>query len=149
MHKNGRTYRYSFLVNGRRYSGPTYETTKEAAERVEAKVRESLNLVGGPRIVYCESPKSDVRPKADHSLVYFIGSRAGPIKIGMAADPGRRLSGLQTSSPVDLHLLAVTVGGVAAEKAYHSRFRKHHIRGEWFLPAPEIQAEITRLQPSL
>lgn len=31
------------------------------------------------------------------------------------------------------------------ERAYHERFMKHHLRGDWFSPHPDILAEIERL----
>ena len=77
--------------------------------------------------------------------VYFIRSAPGEIKIGKAIDVQKRLNGLQTSHPHRLQLLATTVGGKPAERAYHARFAEHRLHGEWFSPHPDILAEIERL----
>ena len=80
--------------------------------------------------------------------VYFIGSEIGPIKIGMAIDVGKRLISLQACSPCKLSVLATTTGGIKAERIYHRQFTAHRLHGEWFNPAPEILAEIGRLNQS-
>lgn len=78
--------------------------------------------------------------------VYFM--RAGDsIKIGVAKNPQARLLAVQTSQPHRVELLATAPGGIKQERAYHAMFAKHHIRGEWFKSAPEIEAEINRLAP--
>lgn len=79
-------------------------------------------------------------------LVYFIGAgKAGPVKIGIAADPRARIASLQTGHYEPLTLLAVTAGGREAEVAYHARFASARLHGEWFARTPEIEAEIERL----
>lgn len=77
--------------------------------------------------------------------IYFIGSEFGPIKIGISRDVARRLVTLQCGSPIPLRVLAVTNGGRDAEREYHQRFADFRLHSEWFSPAPEILAEITRL----
>ncbi len=77
--------------------------------------------------------------------VYFVAGETGPIKIGVAVNPQKRLSGLQTSHPIPLAILALTPGGVDLEREYHERFAEHRLRGEWFDRAPAIIAEIERL----
>jgi hypothetical protein len=79
------------------------------------------------------------------SMIYFIGSDIGAIKIGRAIRPKVRLRQLQSGSPIPLMILATTPGGVDEEKAYHDRFRKQRIRGEWFERSAELLAEIRRL----
>ncbi len=81
----------------------------------------------------------------DKSLVYFIASANGPIKIGIANDIEQRLRGLQTANPVALRLLASRTGGRAQEQEYHKRFAAHRLHGEWFDQHPDILAEIERL----
>jgi hypothetical protein len=78
-------------------------------------------------------------------LVYFIGSQAGPIKIGAARDPGHRCKALQTSHHEQLSILATRDGGQEQERKYHHRFAKRRLQGEWFERCPEILAEIERL----
>ena len=73
--------------------------------------------------------------------VYLIQvGEDGPIKIGHANDPWRRLSELQTSNPTPMRLLALLDGEEAEEAALHLRFQGLRIRGEWFDPSPELTA---------
>jgi hypothetical protein len=68
--------------------------------------------------------------------VYFIQCNGdeGPIKIGMAVDPPRRLSELRIGCPYPMVLLAaVQVKDAAAEeRRYHALFASQRIHGEWF-----------------
>ncbi|WP_052149229.1 GIY-YIG nuclease family protein [Sphingomonas sp. Ant20] len=77
--------------------------------------------------------------------VYFIAADDGPIKIGVAKDPVKRLAALQVSYPTRLALLATTDGGFYQERRYHSRFEQHRLHGEWFRRCPAITSEIARL----
>ena len=79
------------------------------------------------------------------SVVYFIGSEAGPIKIGFTVGLKDRLAALRASSPVKLKLLATCHGHATREAAYHEQFAEHRLHGEWFEPAPAILTEIARL----
>ena len=109
------------------------------------------------RYIEHEAVKRDAERRADaenahyewaterQRYVYFIAGETGPVKIGVAVDPQKRLSGLQTSHPIPLAILAVTPGSVQVEREYHQRFAAHRVRGEWFTRAPEIVAEIERL----
>jgi hypothetical protein len=76
---------------------------------------------------------------------YFIGGDEGPVKIGYSIDVPKRLRTLQLSSPVTLKVLAETSGGVIREAAYHGQFSEIRLWGEWFERAPELEAEIARL----
>lgn len=67
------------------------------------------------------------------SFVYFIQSgEHGPVKIGLAQDPLRRMAELQTGNPEDLFLRHVVPGKRADEGKLHHRFREARVRGEWF-----------------
>jgi hypothetical protein len=85
------------------------------------------------------------RMQDQEQFVYFVGGENGPIKIGVTNRPQHRLRQMQCGSPTELKLLAVTDGGKRAEYLYHLRFRAHRLHGEWFNRAPEITAEIERL----
>lgn len=76
---------------------------------------------------------------------YFIGGEEGPVKIGFSVAPESRLAAIQSCSPVALSILALAGGGDARETAYHHQFAAHRLHGEWFERAPEILAEIERL----
>lgn len=60
----------------------------------------------------------------------------GPVKVGMADHPYRRLSTHQTGNPRPLALRAVYEGERgdcrALEKAFFLAFGHQHIRGEWY-----------------
>lgn len=84
-------------------------------------------------------PVSTPATVAVQSWVYFIrAGESGPIKIGTAKDPRRRLAGLQTSTAVPLHILAAMAGDRTAEQRLHQRFQHLRLRGEWFVPEPEL-----------
>jgi len=75
--------------------------------------------------------------------VYFIRAGVdGPIKIGYTRYPRRRISNLQTASPVQLRLVAVIEGRRADEAKLHEDLRAYRIRGEWFADCPEVRAAI-------
>jgi hypothetical protein len=82
----------------------------------------------------------------DLTTVYFITSSAGPIKIGHAKNPHRRMRDLQLAGPSELTLAAIVEGPVSLERSYHARFAEHRLHGEWFRPHPDILGEIERLQ---
>ena len=123
----------------RGYAGAS--TQYEARILAEATARAERHIAD-----YLNSP-----PAVDNSLVYFIGSESGPIKIGKAVSPEQRLKTLQTGHFERLTILATAEGGYEAEGAYHKRFAEHRKSGEWFTRCPEIEAEIARLNanPSL
>lgn len=83
--------------------------------------------------------------RADNREVYFIAWEGGPIKIGISGSNGDRITTLQNACPYKLHILATAKGGRVMELAYHKRFAKHRLRGEWFERTPELLAEIDRL----
>lgn len=68
-------------------------------------------------------------------FVYFIQEMEGQaIKIGVAADPLKRLAGLQTGNPRTLTIEQLIVGGVSVEKRLHRLWGRKGacIRDEWF-----------------
>lgn len=66
-------------------------------------------------------------------FVYFVQlGDDGPIKIGRAGEPRKRLSALQVGNPTELVLRDVVPGDLVLEKALHQRFEPARIRGEWF-----------------
>ena len=70
---------------------------------------------------------------AEPQFVYFVArGEDGPIKIGRAGDPDKRLAQLQTGSPDDLLLRDVVPGQNDLERSLHQRFAPARIRGEWF-----------------
>lgn len=118
----------------------------EKADRLVTEVR---NLgAERERALWIEKGATEARASyrsEDIGLVYFIGSEAGPIKIGKANKPETRLKELQTSHFAKLRILVTTRGGQPQEQAYHRQFREHRLHGEWFSPHEDILAEIERL----
>lgn len=82
------------------------------------------------------NPSSNRRHRSSH--VYFVGAIGGPIKIGCSIRPPERRTSLQVGSERNLILLASIPGGPALERALHSRFALHRIRGEMFAATPEL-----------
>lgn len=75
--------------------------------------------------------------------VYFIQAEGGgPIKIGWATDPAKRLAGMQPHSPLKLVLVFSEPGNGREEAELHEQFAKYRLHGEWFEPASEILREI-------
>lgn len=67
------------------------------------------------------------------SHVYFIrAGDDGPIKIGRAVYPRRRMSELQVSHHETLTILAIMPGGEDVEASLHRQFASLSLRGEWF-----------------
>lgn len=87
-------------------------------------------------------------PAPSGHIVYFIRGAGGAIKIGFTQQPLKgRLKCIQNGSPVRLEVLAIRSASQECERAYHRRFAKHRLVGEWFAPHPDILAEIERLNP--
>lgn len=73
------------------------------------------------------------------SWVYFVQAGSdGPIKIGVSADPVRRLHLLQTNHYAALSILGVIPGDQRLEAHLHVQFREWRIRDEWFEPVAEL-----------
>lgn len=67
--------------------------------------------------------------------VYLIQAlNGGPIKIGWARDPERRLQDLQTGQAEQLTLLAVIPGTKRLEHDIHRKLIYARLGGEWFQP---------------
>lgn len=65
--------------------------------------------------------------------VYVIqGESGGPVKIGWAIDPERRLRQLQCGSPMRLSVLACLSGEQTLEKHLHIEGKQERSHGEWF-----------------
>lgn len=73
-------------------------------------------------------------------FVYFIQAGTGAVKIGVAADPFKRLSELQTGNHEPLRIIATVEGDVEHESSFHARFASHRLRGEWFAAEPVLAA---------
>jgi len=83
-------------------------------------------------ILECVERESHLERRSNR-WVYVIGSPVvRPVKIGVSDDPEKRLSDLQTGSPVPLVLLWQVHGGQRLEAMLHERFATYRTHGEWF-----------------
>lgn len=72
-------------------------------------------------------------------MIYFVQSgEKGPIKIGKANDPYKRLISLQTSSSETLTILGLMDGDIKEGKDIHAKFYDCKIKGEWFKPSKDL-----------
>lgn len=72
---------------------------------------------------------------AAEGFVYVLAScdnPHGPVKIGWAVDPVKRMFTLQTGNPHEVKLVEVIPGSRRSEAALHAKLRKERVRGEWF-----------------
>lgn len=88
-------------------------------------------------------------PRDRQRHIYFIRrGDDGPIKIGVAQDVQKRLSGLQCASAETLTLLATTSESEGfTERTLHKRFAACRESGEWFTATAELLALVAELQP--
>ncbi|MCJ2009786.1 GIY-YIG nuclease family protein [Methylobacterium sp. J-092] len=75
-------------------------------------------------------------------FVYVMGSVGGPVKIGIAGDPAKRLRQVQHASPTAVlifHLRRFASREIAAqvEARAHAVLSDLRLRGEWFSSSPD------------
>jgi hypothetical protein len=78
-------------------------------------------------------------------MIYFVETD-GIVKIGFSKDPNTRLKDLETSMPHELNMILLIEGTMEDESAYHKRFEKDHIKGEWFALSYDITEFIQQMQ---
>lgn len=84
-------------------------------------------------------------PEWNGDLIYFIGCQENKtVKIGKSSNSAlvSRLRKLQVASSGNLRILGIIKGGAIDERELHSRFKKYHIRGEWFSLSDSISGFI-------
>src|SRR5690242_3049440 len=75
--------------------------------------------------------------------VYFIqAGEGGPIKIGCAIQPAKRMQELQTGNALKLRLRAVVPGSLEVERRLHDWFSEWRMQGEWFQPSHALEGFI-------
>ena len=78
--------------------------------------------------------------------VYFArAGQDGPVKIGRAADPEKRIRDLNVGAPVPLRLVRVIAGNSHEEAQLHRRYRAQRLHGEWFTWSDDMMA--TEVEP--
>lgn len=71
--------------------------------------------------------------------VYFIqAGDGGPIKIGFASNPLRRLSKMQSDNHERLTILSAIFGNQEDEESIRDQFSHARIHGEWFKPVQQL-----------
>ena len=65
-------------------------------------------------------------------MIYLVAHLDQFVKIGFTKNINKRLSQLQTSSPVKLEVLHLIEGNVGLEKELHQKFKHYRTSGEWF-----------------
>ncbi len=81
------------------------------------------------------------------SNIYFAQC-GNQIKVGIAINVRKRLSGLQVASPLPITLLGSIAGDRHVEKTLHEQLRGFHVRGEWFRDCQEVRDIIKRATES-
>ena len=76
-------------------------------------------------------------------LIQEVGDPSGPVKIGYASSPHRRLSGIQTGNSRPLHLIAIGPEGKKLEAEFKRVWEVFAIRGEWFRYHPNMVQWLT------
>lgn len=78
--------------------------------------------------------------------IYFIQQgNDGPIKIGISWEIKKRLRDISVSSPFNPMVLALIPGNREKEKQLHRKFKKEHLRGEWFKASDRLMEFIRTL----
>jgi hypothetical protein len=80
------------------------------------------------------------------SYIYFIEGAGGLIKIGRSLNVKQRLRMLQTGHPAPLKLLAFSVAHIGLERELQRYFAALLVNGEWYRPADNLMAFISRVQ---
>lgn len=76
--------------------------------------------------------------------IYFAQARnGGPVKIGFAADPAKRMQHLQVGSPAKLWFVGKKPGTQEQERALHVLAHSEHSHGEWFRATERLEEIIT------
>ena len=79
-------------------------------------------------------------------MIYFITQQNQYVKIGYTDKSVKsRMQILQVGNPILLSIYTVIEGDLDAEVALHKRFKRHHIRGEWYVLHDDIKMYIGKL----
>src|SRR5579863_2370862 len=79
------------------------------------------------------------------SVVYFLQSETGSIKIGYTTNLRARIHHLKSGTDRPLKLLATVRGNKNAEAHIHQLLSAHRLSGEWFSPHPDVLEVVTRV----
>ncbi|MER7733693.1 GIY-YIG nuclease family protein [Streptomyces erythrochromogenes] len=124
----------------------------EAYRQIFIRAIRDAGLVANEQLVTRETFEQ-ARRLRHGSVVYFV-EREGFIKIGRSTSLKQRLPSLASGSclmpdgvkPGPVKLLATTPGDHEVESAFHLRFRRQRVRGEWFRPNKALLNLVEDLQ---
>lgn len=140
--------RYRFRRNGVSRYINAEPGSDEFFDAVDACVKEVESLPWANRTPRQKAARNAAllarRRRADGEI-YFISDGKGHIKIGFAVEAKKRLSTLQCGHPDSLSIVATMPGNRHVEKGLHTRFRKEHVRGEWFKNSGELATFLLRM----
>ncbi|MFK0045522.1 GIY-YIG nuclease family protein [Streptomyces sp. NPDC090741] len=127
-------------------------TLPELYREVFIRAIRDADLVANERQVTRETFEQ-ARRLRHASVVYFV-EREGYVKIGTTTSLKQRLPNLADGSCLmpdgvsrgPVTLLATTLGDRETESAYHRRFQRQRVRGEWFRPNKALLNLIEDLQ---
>lgn len=122
---------------------------RELETRTAAGVLSGVNRYSSPDRVFttttaehCDGVLSVVESAAMGRTegLYLVQEKdaRGPLKIGVAEYPMRRLVGVQVGNPRPLFLLGWVVAPHGLEKIIHGQLIHDRISGEWFKPTPYV-----------
>lgn len=76
-----------------------------------------------------------VSPGPRPRLCYVVqAGDDGPIKVGSAAEPEKRMKALQHTCPYPLRIVRTYPGGYKTERELHAKLAHLTVLGEWFRP---------------
>ena len=79
-------------------------------------------------------------------MIYFVAAaELERVKIGVASDPWKRLSKMQSDSPCELTMLAIIEGDETDERALHQKFSSDRLNGEWFVFSDALRSLVRGL----
>jgi|LUMW01.1.fsa_nt_gb hypothetical protein len=129
---------------------PGFEEEYEACLAGRPPTSDGASTGGSqPKVVDKSMPivKQARREMAKHpgvsSFVYFVGPSGGPVKIGLATSPDRRMKDLQIGNHARLRLWALIPGDSNDEAEFHRQLSDFKLTGEWFQPTAEVMSVVS------
>lgn len=114
---------------------------RKAIKRFKSALDRAVRTNGSENPSYLPS----YNPRDTGTRHIYVARCGDAYKIGVAADPGKRIAAMSTSSarPILLLYSRLCKDAHAEEKRLHARFADRRIRGEWFNLTPDDLAEIS------
>lgn len=110
-------------------------TPPKPKRTIKRKKRPRYSLVAHAKSIEAKFPDAE-------QFIYFVGWERGPIKIGIASTPHRRIKDIQTGCPHKLRIWAMVPGTQNDEAKLHKQFANDKLKGEWFKRSTGLLAEI-------